>query len=134
MKQLNLIFSLVFFLLIFYQTQAQHNHGSHDHDNKNMQAKEKPKTGVTDIILVYGNCGMCKNRIEGSLKVVEGVHSVEWDVETKVLTIKYNNEIISKDDIKKITAKAGHDTDKFVADSEVYNKFPICCQYEWLKN
>ena len=130
MKQLNLIFSLAFLLLVSFQAQAQHDHSSHDHGTKDKKAKTEVVAGVTDIIMVYGNCGMCENRIEGSLANTKGVQSADWDVETKVLTVKYDNEIISKDDIKKTVAKAGHDTDKFRADDEVYNKLPGCCQYE----
>lgn len=130
MKQLNLIFSLAFLLLVSFQAQAQHDHSSHDHGTKAKKVKTEPVAGVTDIIMVYGNCGMCESRIEDSLANTKGVQSADWDVETKVLTVKYDNEIISKDEIKKTVAKAGHDTDKFRADDEVYNKLPGCCQYE----
>lgn len=124
--------SLVFWFVFFSSSQlkAQHDHGSHDHGSKFEKPEEKIKNGVTDIIMVYGNCGMCKKRIEGALANTNGVHSADWDVNTKVLTVKHDNEIISKNEIKKKVAEAGHDTDMFRAKQKVYDKLPGCCQYD----
>lgn len=125
-----MIFSLAFLALISFQMEAQHNHGSHDHSTIAKSEKAQPLNSATDIIMVYGNCGMCKKRIEGSLSNVKGIHSGDWNVETKVLNVKYDKEVISMDDIKKRIAKAGHDTDKFRSDQKVYDALPGCCQYE----
>ncbi|HFA49212.1 MAG TPA: copper chaperone [Bacteroidetes bacterium] len=84
--------------------------------------------------MVYGNCGMCENRIETALAIVEGIHSTDWDVDNKVMTVKYDSDAISLDDIKKKVAAAGHDTDKFRAKDEVYNALPGCCQYDRPQN
>ena len=130
MKYLSLIFCISFLFLASFQMQAQHNHGSHNHGANTIKKKVEPKGGITDIIMVYGNCAMCKRRIEGSLDYIKGIHSVDWDIDTKVLTVKYDNEKITKDEIKKKVAAAGHDTDKFIAKKEVYDKLPGCCQYE----
>lgn len=134
MRQLKIIFSLAFLTLISFQIEAQHNHGSHDHGTHTKTKEAEPVGGATDIIMVYGNCGMCKRRIEGALNNAKGIHSADWDVETKVLTVKYDMEVISKDDIKKRIAKVGHDTDQFIADQKVYDELPGCCQYERPEN
>lgn len=79
---------------------------------------------------VYGNCGMCKKRIEGALSEVKGVEKASWDVKSKVLTVKFDPHVISLKTIKEKIAAAGHDTDETTADDNVYNKLPGCCQYD----
>lgn len=130
MKYLSSIVSLGFFLLFAFQVQAQHDHGSHGHQAKTKKAEAQPVGGVKDIFMVYGNCGMCERRIEGALANVKGVHSADWDMDTKVLTVQYDDEAISLDEIKKKVAAAGHDTDQFRAEKKVYDKLPGCCQYD----
>jgi periplasmic mercuric ion binding protein len=40
----------------------------------------------TDSVKVYGNCEMCKTRIEKAAKI-EGVKKGEWNEETKMLVL-----------------------------------------------
>ena len=84
----------------------------------------------TENFKVYGNCGMCKKTIEGGLSDVEGIISSEWNVETKMMKVKYDESAISLADIKKKIAAVGYDTEKERAEDEVYNKLHGCCQYE----
>ena len=85
---------------------------------------------TTEQFKVYGNCGMCKRTIEGSLNDQEGVNSSIWDKETKIIEINYDPSIISLDEIKmKITA-VGYDTEEKRATEEAYKGLPGCCQYE----
>jgi copper chaperone CopZ len=83
----------------------------------------------TDSFKVYGNCGMCKKRIEKTAKG-DGVSAASWDTETKMLTITYDAAKVSNDSIQKKIAAVGHDTEKFEADDKVYEKLPGCCLYE----
>jgi periplasmic mercuric ion binding protein len=83
----------------------------------------------TDTIKVYGNCGMCKKRIEKAVKL-EGVSNAAWSSETKLLIISYDAAKISNDQIQKSVAAVGHDTEKYVAEDAVYDKLPGCCLYE----
>ena len=130
MKYLSQILSLGFFLFLVIQVQAQHDHGSHSHQAEIKKAEMQPVGGMKDIFMVYGNCGMCERRIEGALANVKGVHSADWDVDTKVLTVQYDDEAISLDEIKKKVAAAGHDAGQFRAEKEVYDQLPGCCQYD----
>lgn len=82
-----------------------------------------------DTIKVYGECGMCKSRIQKTLRV-DGISAATWDTETKLLTVTYNPKTISNDYIQKKVAAIGHDTDKYQADHNVYDKLPGCCKYE----
>lgn len=83
---------------------------------------------VTDTIKVYGNCSMCKNRIETALDH-KGIKQAKWDTKTKNLIIVFNSEKITEQQIHEIVASAGHDTDKVKAKDEVYSGLPFCCLY-----
>ena len=84
----------------------------------------------TEKFEVYGNCGMCENRIEKAAKSVDGVTSVDWDKETKIVEVSFDE---SKTDVHKIQvaiAEVGHDTELHKADDKVYDALPACCQYD----
>lgn len=82
----------------------------------------------TETIKVSGNCESCKTRIEKAAKV-DGVSKATWDAKTSVLTVVYNPEKITNDDIQKKVAAVGHDTPKYKATDKVYNALPGCCKY-----
>ncbi|HET9431731.1 MAG TPA: heavy-metal-associated domain-containing protein [Chitinophagaceae bacterium] len=86
-------------------------------------------TVVSDTIKVYGECGMCKNRIEKTLKL-DGITNAKWDVDTKLLVVSYDSSKISNDAIQQKIAAVGHDTEKYQADDKVYERLPGCCHYE----
>ena len=73
-------------------------------------------------------CEMCKARIERNLAFEKGVKEATLDVDTKVVTIKYNPV---KTDVTKLKAnitKTGYDADEVVADAKGYDKLPSCCK------
>jgi mercuric ion binding protein len=76
---------------------------------------------------------MCKARIEKAAKSVEGVQSADWELKTKMITVKFDP---AKTDLHKIhmaIAAAGHDTDMHKASDEAYDKLPACCKYDRTK-
>jgi periplasmic mercuric ion binding protein len=77
---------------------------------------------------VSGNCDMCKKRIENAVDV-KGVKTAVWDMQTKMLTVKFQPSKIKEEEIKQRVAKAGYDTPGFSADEADYNKLPECCRY-----
>jgi len=81
------------------------------------------------MFTVYGNCGMCKSTIEGAVSVLNGVKSVEWDQERKMLHVSFIASKIQLMDIHKAIAHVGYDTDKVKAEDSVYDKLPGCCKY-----
>jgi len=86
--------------------------------------------GKTEKIKVYGNCGMCENRIETAAKTVDGVTTADWDKETKMLALTFDE---SKTNIHKVhmaVSEVGHDTDMHKAKDDVYNNLPGCCKYD----
>lgn len=95
------------------------------------QAQDHKTTATqkTETIKVWGNCNMCKARIEKAAKV-EGVARAEWNRDTKILTLVYIPSAVSSDAIQRRIAAVGHDTEKFSADDQVYNSLDACCHYE----
>lgn len=82
----------------------------------------------TDTLTVYGNCGMCKERIENALDV-KGIASAEWNIKTKILTVTYKQDKIDLNQISQMVNKVGHDTRISAASDEDYNKLHGCCNY-----
>ena len=84
---------------------------------------------VSEKIKVSGNCGMCEKKIEAAAKEA-GAKKADWDVDSKVLTVKYDQKETSNDAIQKKVAETGYDTEKYTATMEAYNKLHSCCQYD----
>ncbi len=78
---------------------------------------------------VWGNCDMCKKRIEKAAKT-DGVKSAVWNEESKLITISFAPAKISVDQIQQNIANSGYDTEKYKANDSAYHQLPQCCQYE----
>ncbi|KIO54805.1 DUF3347 domain-containing protein [Flavobacterium hibernum] len=78
---------------------------------------------------IYGNCLMCKTAIEkaGNIK---NIASVNWNENTKIAAITYDEKKTNQDEVLKRIALAGYDSDQFLAPGDAYAKLPQCCQYE----
>lgn len=83
----------------------------------------------TEIVKIYGNCDMCKERIEKA-GTIKKIAKVDWNVDTKIATITFDSKKTNQDAILKRIALAGHDSDKFLAPEDTYSKLPGCCQYD----
>jgi len=88
----------------------------------------------TEKFKVYGNCEMCKARIETAAKTVDGVTAADWDVKTKMIALTYDDSKTSVDKVQQAIAKVGHDTDMHKATDEAYNKIADCCKFERSKS
>ncbi len=82
---------------------------------------------VENEFKVFGNCGMCKTRIEKAMKIKE-VKYAKWSKETKMLKVAFESSITT-DSLHKRIAAVGHDTELFKAPDSVYVKLPGCCLY-----
>ena len=78
---------------------------------------------------VSGNCEMCKDRIEAAAKSVSGVTLADWSPVTKMLEVQFDGSKTSSDNLQKVVAQAGHDTEKYKAPNDVYKELPECCLY-----
>lgn len=99
-------------------------------ESKKNESKAEIVEGIsTSTFKVWGNCDMCKETIEGALKV-EGVSKTDWSSETKVISVSYDTTKISLDQIQKNIASVGYDNEKYKGDDKAYSGLPECCQYE----
>ena len=96
---------------------------------RDIPAGKPSQTVQLDSFGVSGNCELCKERIEKVAKSVSGVSVAVWDVNTKKIKVEFNSNATNPDAIQKAIANAGHDTEKFKASDEAYNKLPECCLY-----
>ena len=85
-------------------------------------AKNKTVTFKVD-----GQCDDCKERIETTLDN-PGISYAQWDVDTKMLTVRYNSKKYSEDDIHKLVSDIGYDTSKMKANKKAQTALPKCCQ------
>lgn len=83
----------------------------------------------TEKIKVWGNCDMCKTKIEKAAKSAGASYAL-WNEESKMLTVKYASAKTTNSKIQKKIASVGYDTQDETAKDEVYNNLHGCCQYE----
>lgn len=84
----------------------------------------------TSTFKVWGNCDKCKATIEGSVANIAGISEKNWDVESTLMTVKYDSTKVTLEQIQQTIAKAGYDNDGFYGDDYAYGKLKECCQYE----
>lgn len=84
----------------------------------------------TITLQVPGVCKMCKARIETASYDASGVKSVNWDLETDVLTAVINNNKTTRQKVADAVAAAGYRSELAEANAEAYAKLPDCCKYD----
>jgi len=81
-------------------------------------------------LAVYGNCNMCKMRIEKAAMSIYGVSSANWEEKSGLMKVSYLSTLTSPKDIHLKIAAVGHDTNKAITNEALYDKLPVCCQYK----
>ena len=119
MKTLSLFFTIVLLAAMTLNSSGQ----------SGTKASGQQKT---ESFKVWGKCDMCKNRIEKGLKL-DGISKAAWDEKTQLATVTYDPAKTNVDAMQKKLASIGHDTEKFKAPDDVYDKLPDCCHYERTK-
>jgi mercuric ion binding protein len=119
MKTLSLLLSVLFAAALSQSAFAQTKD----------QNTLKTVASKTESFKVFGNCELCKARIENAVKE-EGASAASWDTKTKMLTVTYDPLKTNKDKLSKKLASVGHDTESYKAPDDVYDKLPACCHYE----
>ena len=79
---------------------------------------------------VRGNCGMCKNTIEKAVNNLEGISKANWDRLRKKIDVSFDVSKTNLDEIHKVIANSGYDTDKLNGSQDAYNNLPGCCKYD----
>ncbi len=93
----------------------------------NANAQKSNKDSITTFT-VYGNCEMCKHRIEEAAKG-KGVTTATWDIDSKILTLQFNPSHTSVERVQQRIAGVGHDAGLQKAKDYVYKELPDCCLY-----
>ena len=83
----------------------------------------------SDTLKVYGNCAQCRSHIQKAAKA-GGASVASWNVDTKVLTISFDQTKTSSQKIQAKIAEAGYDTRDVRASDAAYNHLDECCQYD----
>jgi len=82
---------------------------------------------ITSRIEVKANCKICKEKIEKTLDI-PGISHADWNKETKILTVRYNDKKVSLDDIHSMISKIGYSTNKVNANTMSQAQLMKCCQ------
>lgn len=75
-------------------------------------------------------CEMCKETIEQDLTFEKGVKSVDLDLDTKIVTVVFNDRKTNPETIRLRISKIGYHADDVKRDSTSYKKLPFCCKDE----
>ncbi|MEN8250645.1 MAG: efflux RND transporter periplasmic adaptor subunit [Bacteroidota bacterium] len=105
----------------------------HDHGQMEMQDENTNQSGTDSehvMIKVYGNCGMCKDRIEEAAQTQKGVINATWDSEEQLLHLDYDASLLDPLEVEKAIAAVGHNTEHETAPDDVYDDLPGCCLYD----
>ena len=87
------------------------------------------KNAKTEVLKVYGNCGMCETNIEKA-GTKSKLYKTEWNVDTKMASITFDSLKTNADAVLKSIALSGYDNANFLAPDEAYNKLDGCCKYD----
>jgi len=117
MRNLLIIFSVLLFAC------------SGNKEDLTVKTEKVSGTVLKSSFKVWGNCEMCKETIEGSLKA-GGITAADWNVETKIISVSYDSTKINLDAIEKNIAAVGYDNAKYKGDNKAYAELPECCKYE----
>ena len=73
-------------------------------------------------------CDMCKTTIENTLIHQKGVRWADLNVETKIVSVKFNTKKNNIENLKQAIAAVGYDADEIVADPVAYAALHPCCK------
>ena len=82
---------------------------------------------TTSRIEVKANCEICKEKIEKTLDI-PGISHADWNIETKILTVRYNEKKVSISDIHSMISNIGYATNKVNANIDSQAQLMKCCQ------
>jgi mercuric ion binding protein len=77
---------------------------------------------------VRGNCDMCKERIEKTVRAIPGVGMAAWDVESGMLKVNYDSTVVKEQALQEAVAGSGHATKMVPMNQKAHDALPECCQ------
>ena len=114
MKTLNIVLSFVFIIAAVCTANAQ---------------KASIVSLQKENIKVWGECGMCKKKIEKAA-LTAGAETASWNEDNKLLAVTYKAGKSNATKIQDAVAAVGYDTKYVTASTAAYNSLPACCHYE----
>ena len=102
---------------------------SESNDETTLEAAEHHHAEQHAEFYVGGSCDMCTDRIEETVKAIEGVTLAVYNLDEQQLHIHFDESQTSFEAINEALAAVGHDTDTHKADDDVYAALPGCCHY-----
>ncbi len=130
MKRTFLSLIIVFSFFVYSCNSGSNSEGDNVENTDQENVIDDSEAAVaTTTFMVYGNCGMCATRIEDALKSLDGVETAKWNIETKKVTVSFDEAKVKEDLMHKKVAEVGHDTEKEKATDEVYDSLAGCCKY-----
>ena len=98
---------------------------------ENREDYPEEEVGIIEaVIKVYGNCSMCKERIEKAAMAIKGVQVANWDEEDQLLKVIYDASETRLKKIHEAVAGVGHDTELVRARNRTYQQLHHCCKYD----
>lgn len=86
---------------------------------------------MTIYFPVLGNCYLCQLRIEEAVNNLDGIESVNWNYDTKITTVIYDDGVTDAYMMMHAISAVGHDTEWYPApDSAYHTLVGTCCEYE----
>ena len=96
---------------------------------QNVFAQQKKADKYSEIkIKTSAQCDMCKETIEKAMAFEKGVKTSDLNVESKVVTVKYDATKTTPEKIRLAISKVGYDADDVKADEKAYSKLSPCCK------
>lgn len=86
------------------------------------------QSAIDTSLIVNGVCGMCESTIEKAAKL-DGVEKAEWDKDTKILKLTYQQDRVDLSKIYHSVAASGYDTEYLAAPDSAYQALQSCCMY-----
>ena len=90
----------------------------------------KYKTSFTISGAQYGSLTYNFAKDGSQIERYDGVIEKDWNIESKLITVKFDSTKITLNGIQQLIAKSGYDNDGYYGDDYAYAKLPACCQYD----
>jgi copper chaperone CopZ len=90
------------------------------------KSSQEEQTATIQVHTVV--CETCSKTIKNALARVDGVESVEVDIEGKVAVVKFLPEKANVGMIENAIVDAGYDANNVKRNPEAYERLPECCK------
>src|SRR3990172_3857089 len=104
--------------------------GPQKSSDKTIEKKEVKATEHAMIKVPTVQCSNCVKTITTATEKVEGVESIDINVDKKMAHVSYNPDEVKIEDIRAAIANSGYDADDVKRDEKAHAALAQCCQLE----